>query len=153
MELVPPRCHRRNAVEVAICNFKAHFLSVLAGVSDDFPPSLWDQLLPQTKSHSISFNNLMPPLMCWHTPTSVNHLTKTKCHSPQWAATCRCMRKPTNTAHGHFICWMNGIYLHHPNTIAHTIAMLNTQRANAHPTLCNSNTNASLIPPSHTWTT
>ena len=42
MEMVPPGCHRQNAAEVAIHNFKAHFLSVLAGVSDDFPPSLWD---------------------------------------------------------------------------------------------------------------
>ncbi len=49
MELVPPGCHQRNAAEVAIRNFKAQFLSVLAGVPDDFPPSLWDRLLPQTK--------------------------------------------------------------------------------------------------------
>jgi hypothetical protein len=49
MELVPPRCHQLNAAEVAICNVKAHFLSVLTGVSDNFPPSLWDWLLPQTK--------------------------------------------------------------------------------------------------------
>ncbi len=49
MELVPPGCHQRNAAEVAIHNFKAHFLSVLAGVADNFPPSLWDRLLPQTK--------------------------------------------------------------------------------------------------------
>ena len=49
MELVPPGCHRRNAAEVAIPNFKAHFISVLAGVADDFPPSLWDRLLPQTE--------------------------------------------------------------------------------------------------------
>ena len=42
MELVPPGCHRRNAAEMAIHIFKAHFLSILAGVSDDFPPSLWD---------------------------------------------------------------------------------------------------------------
>jgi len=34
---------------VAIRNFKSHFLSVLAGVADDFPPSLWDRLLPQTE--------------------------------------------------------------------------------------------------------
>jgi hypothetical protein len=34
---------------VAIRNFKAHFLSIPAGVSDNFPPSLWDRLLPQTK--------------------------------------------------------------------------------------------------------
>ena len=46
---MPPGCHRRNAAEVAIRNFKAHFLSVLAGVADDFPPSLWDRLLPQTE--------------------------------------------------------------------------------------------------------
>ena len=49
LELVPPGCHRRNAAEVAIRNFKAHFLSVLAGTADSFPPSLWDRLLPQTE--------------------------------------------------------------------------------------------------------
>ncbi len=49
MELVPLGCHQRNAAEVAICNFKAHFLSVLAGVANNFPPSLWDRLLPQTE--------------------------------------------------------------------------------------------------------
>ena len=49
MKLAPLGCHRRNAAEVAISNFKAHFLSVLAGTSDNFPPSLWDQLLPQTE--------------------------------------------------------------------------------------------------------
>ena len=49
MELVPPGCHRRNAAEVAIRNFKAHFLSVLVGVPDDSPLTLWDRLLPQTE--------------------------------------------------------------------------------------------------------
>ncbi len=49
MELLPPGCHRCNAAEVAICNFKAHFLSVLAGVANNFPPNLWDWLLPQTE--------------------------------------------------------------------------------------------------------
>ena len=49
MELVPPGCHHRNAAEVAIRNFKAHFLSVLAGTAKDFPPSLWDRLLPQAE--------------------------------------------------------------------------------------------------------
>jgi hypothetical protein len=37
MESVPRGCHQRNAAEVAICNFKSHFLSVLAGVANDFP--------------------------------------------------------------------------------------------------------------------
>ncbi len=49
MELVPPGCHQQNAAELAICNFKSHFLSVLAGVSDDFLQTLWDRLLPQTE--------------------------------------------------------------------------------------------------------
>ena len=49
IELVPPGNHRRNAAEVAIRNFKAHFLSVLAGTAESFPPSLWDRLLPQTE--------------------------------------------------------------------------------------------------------
>ena len=48
-ELVPPGCHPRNAAEVAIRNFKAHFLSVLAGTAEGFPPSLWDRLLPQAE--------------------------------------------------------------------------------------------------------
>ena len=39
IELVPPGNHRRNAAEVAIRNFKAHFLSVLAGTAESFPPS------------------------------------------------------------------------------------------------------------------
>ena len=48
-ELVPPGCHRRNAAEVAIRNFKSHFLSILAGVADDFPLNLWDKCLPQAE--------------------------------------------------------------------------------------------------------
>eukprot|EP00804_Cyclotella_cryptica_P011509 CCRYP_017066-RA/>CCRYP_017066-RA protein AED:0.38 eAED:0.38 QI:0/0/0/1/0/0.5/2/0/348 len=48
-ELVPPGCHRRNAAEVAIRNFKSHFLSILAGVADDFPMKLWDKLVPQAE--------------------------------------------------------------------------------------------------------
>ncbi len=49
MELVPPGCHRQNAAEVAVCNFKPHFLSVLAGVANDFLQNLWDHLLLQTE--------------------------------------------------------------------------------------------------------
>ena len=41
LELVPPGCHRRNAAEVAIRIFKAHFLSVLAGTATSFPLTLW----------------------------------------------------------------------------------------------------------------
>eukprot|EP00804_Cyclotella_cryptica_P021145 CCRYP_001466-RA/>CCRYP_001466-RA protein AED:0.26 eAED:0.26 QI:0/0/0/1/0/0.25/4/0/985 len=48
-ELVPPGCHRRNAAEVEIRNFKSHFLSILAGVADNFPMKLWDKLFPQAE--------------------------------------------------------------------------------------------------------
>ena len=37
MELVPTGYHRLNAAELAVHIFKAHFLSVLAGVADNFP--------------------------------------------------------------------------------------------------------------------
>ena len=37
IQLVPPDVHRRNIPEWAIRTFKAHFLSILAGVSDTFP--------------------------------------------------------------------------------------------------------------------
>ncbi len=49
MELVPPGCHRRNAAKVAMRNFEAHFLSILVSVANNFPPNLYDWLLPQTK--------------------------------------------------------------------------------------------------------
>ena len=48
-ELVPPSCHRRNAVEVALRNFKAHFLNILAVIALDFPMKLWDKLLPHAE--------------------------------------------------------------------------------------------------------
>ena len=50
LKLVLPGSHRRNAAELAIRNFKAHFLSILAGTADDFPMQLWDRLLPQAET-------------------------------------------------------------------------------------------------------
>ena len=43
-ELVPPGQHRRNQAERAIQTFKSHFISILAGVDDKFPLSLWCHL-------------------------------------------------------------------------------------------------------------
>ena len=48
-QLVPPHTHRSNTSERAIRTFKAHFLSILAGVAPDIPRNLWDILLPQTE--------------------------------------------------------------------------------------------------------
>ena len=52
---------------MAIHNFKAHFLSVLAGVSDDFPPTLWDRLLPQFKItiNLIQQSNATPNVLAY----------------------------------------------------------------------------------------
>jgi hypothetical protein len=67
MESVPPGCHRRNAAEVAIRNFKAHFLSILARVADNFPSNLWDWLLPQTKImiNLIQQSNATPNILAY----------------------------------------------------------------------------------------
>ena len=68
IELVPPGIHRINAAEVAIINFKAHFRSVLAGTTQDFPPSLRDRLLPQSEItiNLLRQSNATP--IFWHTP-------------------------------------------------------------------------------------
>ena len=49
LDLVPSGTHCINAAELAISNFKAGFLIVLAGTAQDFLPSLWDRLLTQAK--------------------------------------------------------------------------------------------------------
>jgi hypothetical protein len=50
-----------------ISNFKAHFLSILAGVADNFPPNLWDWLLPQTKItiNLIQQSNATPNILMY----------------------------------------------------------------------------------------
>ena len=55
LKLVPPYCHRRNVAEVQIKNFKSHFISILAGVAEDFPLYHWDKLIPQGE---LTFNLL-----------------------------------------------------------------------------------------------
>ena len=66
-QLVPPHIHRRNTAERAIRTFKAHFLSVLAGVSGSFPKYLWDLLLPQTELtlNLLRQANLDPTKSAW----------------------------------------------------------------------------------------
>jgi hypothetical protein len=66
-QLVPPDVHRRNVAERAIRTFKAHFLSILAGVSDSFPNYLWDHLLPQTELtlNLLRQSTLAPEMSAW----------------------------------------------------------------------------------------
>jgi hypothetical protein len=48
-QLVPLRCHRRNAAERAIRTFKEHFVAGLSSVDPAFPLHVWDRLLPQAE--------------------------------------------------------------------------------------------------------
>jgi hypothetical protein len=48
-ELVPPGNHQCNEAERAIQTFKAHLISILAGIDDKFPLSLWCHLLEPTE--------------------------------------------------------------------------------------------------------
>ncbi len=54
-ELVPPGNHICNQAEHAIQTFKAQFMSILAGVDDKFPLSLWCHLLEPTE---LTLNHL-----------------------------------------------------------------------------------------------
>ena len=108
LELVPPGCHQRNAAEVAIHNFKAHFLSVLAGVADDFPPSLWDRLLPQTKItlNLLRQSNSAPNISAYaHLSGPFDYK---KCHSRRWMQG-TVMKKPIRGGHGHTTPSTDGI--------------------------------------------
>ncbi len=40
-ELVPPNCHHCNIAKQTIQTFKNHFLSILSGVDNRFPLSVW----------------------------------------------------------------------------------------------------------------
>ena len=46
-QLLPPNIHRCNAAERAIITFKAHFLSVLAGIAEDLQKNMWYLLITQ----------------------------------------------------------------------------------------------------------
>jgi hypothetical protein len=48
-QLVPLHIHWRNAAERAICTFKNHFVAGLCSTHPNFPPRLWDSLLPQAE--------------------------------------------------------------------------------------------------------
>ena len=66
-QLVPSHIHRQNEAERAIQSFKAHFISILAGVADDFPRHHWDQLLPQAEL-TLNFlrqANIQPEISAW----------------------------------------------------------------------------------------
>lgn len=67
VELTPADMHRRNIAERAIQTFKGHFISVLAGVSNNFPINQWDELLPQTilTLNLLRQSNVAPNISAW----------------------------------------------------------------------------------------
>ena len=66
-QLVPPYIHRRNAAERAIRTFKAHFLSILAGIAPDLLKFSSDYLLHQTEMtlNFLQQSTLDPTKSAW----------------------------------------------------------------------------------------
>ncbi|KAL7477704.1 hypothetical protein ACHAW6_003497 [Cyclotella cf. meneghiniana] len=130
VELVPPGCHRWNAAKVAVCNFKSHFLSILASTAKSFPLSLWDHLLLQTE---ITLNPLRQSNA---TPTfsAYAHLCGPFDYNKMPLAPMGCEvqvdKKPTSTAPGHTTAWTDGTCSHHQNTTLRTTATSRAPRTN-----------------------
>jgi len=119
MELVPSGCHQRNAAEVAICNFKIHFLSVLAGMAKDFPTNLWDRLLPQME---ITLNLLRQPNASPNV-SAYAHLSGPLDYNKMPLAPMECAapihKRQINRVHGNTILLMDGTSVH-PLITPHT---------------------------------
>ena len=66
-DLVPPDNHRSNLAERAIQTFKHHFISILSGVGDKFPLSLWCALLKQTELtvNLLRQSNVVPKILAF----------------------------------------------------------------------------------------
>jgi hypothetical protein len=146
LELVPPGCHRRNAAEVAIRNFKAHFLSVLAGTADNFPDNLWDRLLPQTE---ITLN-LLRQSNATLTVSAYAHLCGPFDYNKMPLAPMGCevqVHKKTDKrgTRAYHIVSMGGICIHRQNITASITAKSSKQKRNCCLILCNSSTNTSQI--------
>ncbi len=78
-ELVPPRNHRQNQAKRAIQNFKANFISILAGVDDQFPLSLWCYLLEPTELtlNLLRQSNVAPKILAFaHVHGHHNYMKK-----------------------------------------------------------------------------
>ena len=76
-QLVPPHIHHRNADKRAIGTFNTHFLSILAGVAEDFPKHCWDLLLPQAElTLNLLCQSQVQPMIsaygCMHGPFDYN---------------------------------------------------------------------------------
>ena len=143
LELVPTRCHRQNATEVGIRNFKNHFPSVLAGVAYGLPPSLWDCLLPQTK---ITLN-LLRQSNATPTVSAYAHLNGPFDYNKMPLAPMGCAvqvhKNLTPVAPGHTTPQMDGIQQCHQTTIKHTRVISSPHKVRGYPTRSTSSTKTS----------
>ncbi len=66
-ELVPPDCHRRNIAEQAIQTFKNQIVSILSGVDNRFPLSLWCHLVRPVEltPNLLQQNNITPKVSAY----------------------------------------------------------------------------------------
>ena len=70
MEVVPPGCHRKNAAEVTIYNFKPHILSVLGRNGWRFPTLLAEFASSTSINHSQSSASIQRNTQCLYLPSS-----------------------------------------------------------------------------------
>ena len=66
-QLLPSHIYRQNTSERAIQTFKAHLLSILAVVANDFSRCHWDQLLPQAELtlNLLCLARVQPDISAW----------------------------------------------------------------------------------------
>jgi hypothetical protein len=124
----------------------------LAGVANEFPLHLWNQLLPQTEITLNLIQQLNAPQQFQHMYTSADHLITTKCCLHQWDVRHKSMRRLAIEGHGCTIQLTGGISSPPQNIIAHTRVMSRPPKANAIQTQSISNTNTQHTPPSPTLT-
>jgi hypothetical protein len=78
-ELIPPGNHQWNQAKRAIQTFKAHFISILAGVNDRFPLSLWCYLLEpmELTLNLLRQSNVAPKMLAFaHVHRHHNYMKK-----------------------------------------------------------------------------
>ncbi len=78
-KLVPPGNHRCNLAERVIQTFKHHFISILSGVDDKFPLSLWCHLLvlAELTINLLCQSNVAPKILAYpHVHGQHDHMRK-----------------------------------------------------------------------------
>ncbi len=98
-KLVPPIQHRQNQAERAIQTFKAHF-TILAGIDDKFPRSLWCHLLEPTELTLNLLRQSRVATKSWHLRTFMAPTATCKNLLPRLAVRSKCISSPTTIHHG-----------------------------------------------------